>query len=223
MQTKQLVRFVNVAFVLLLFSSTVSPQYERPPVEHQVTIEKDKENPRLGTLKAPLKIENEVEFNVPLKPISVSPKTISFLGQEVTQTEKEEIENEVAALSYEVNTLAQVAQREAGGINDKKHKAAVMWCILNRADLYNCSIMDIITAPCQFAWNPDTAVTTEMVDLAKDVVTRWILEKRGYENIGRVLPKEYLYFTGDGQFNYFRKCYTIYEFWDWSLPSPYND
>ena len=41
-------------------------------------------------------------------------------------------------------------------------------------------------------------------------------------SVGRVLPKEYLYFTGDGVHNYFTTEWQGGQTWDWSLESPYE-
>ena len=58
--------------------------------------------------------------------------------------------------------------------------------------------------------------------MATDVVTRWLLEKEGFEEVGRVLPNDYLFFGGDGKQNWFRKKFKSNGvFWDWSLESPY--
>lgn len=43
------------------------------------------------------------------------------------------------------------------------------------------------------------------------------------DEVGRVLPREYLWFTGDGVRNYFRDAYTDGEYWDWGLESPYEE
>lgn len=46
--------------------------------------------------------------------------------------------------------------------------------------------------------------------------------KDGETDTGRVLPSDYLWFSGDGKHNYFRNAYKGGETWDWSLPSPYE-
>lgn len=113
---------------------------------------------------------------------------------------------------------------EAGGVYPLSHRAAVVWCILNRADATGNSISSIITAPHQFAWVPSQAYSQEQYDFVKDIFTRWLLEKEGFENVGRVLPEEYKWFHGDGYHNHFRNAYSgSYAIWDWSLPSPYDD
>lgn len=113
---------------------------------------------------------------------------------------------------------------EAGGVYPLSHRAAVVWCILNRVDATGSSISSIITAPHQFAWFPSKSYSQEQYDLVKDIFTRWLLEKEGFENVGRVLPKEYKWFHGDGYQNHFRNAYSGgYTIWDWSLPSPYSE
>lgn len=123
----------------------------------------------------------------------------------------------------ELTILAKVVYREARGIEDKAHQAAVIWCILNRVDagLGGDTITEVATYPNAFAWVPDTPVEQEFLMLAADVCERWNLEKAGQDDVGRVLPKEYLYFTGDGKLNHFTTEWKGTETWDWSLESPY--
>lgn len=123
----------------------------------------------------------------------------------------------------EIQALAKVVYREARGIPDKAHQAAVIWCILNRVDAgcWGDTIMDVVTYPNAFAYIEDTPVEQEFRMLAADVCERWNLEKAGQAEVGRVLPKEYLYFTGDGELNHFTIEWKGTEAWDWSLESPY--
>lgn len=128
------------------------------------------------------------------------------------------------ATQEEIETLAKIVYREARGIKEDSHKAAVVWCILNRVDdgYWGDNIVDVATYPNAFAWVPDTPVDEELVDLVVDVITRWNHEKEGLSDVGRTLPKEYLYFTGDGSYNRFTKEWKSTDYWDWSLPDPYN-
>lgn len=123
----------------------------------------------------------------------------------------------------ELQTMAKIVYREARGIPQKSHQAAVIWCILNRLDdgYWGDDIITVATYPNAFAWVPDTPVEEEFMDLAIDVVTRWNWEKQGLQDVGRTLPATYLYFTGDGVFNYFTEEWKGTEYWDWSLPDPY--
>ena len=81
----------------------------------------------------------------------------------------------------------------------------------------------MITAPNQFAGYKSThPVDPEIRDLVVDVLDRYSQEKAGIENVGRVLPKDYLYFRGNGKINLFSKIWKSNDIWDWSLGSPYD-
>ena len=127
----------------------------------------------------------------------------------------------------EVEMLAKTIWGEARGVESITEKAAVAWCILNRVDAkgYACGgdIEYVLTFPGQFVgYDEENPVTTECKKIAADVLTRWAAEKAGIEDVGRVLPKEYTYFTGDGERNYFTDEWKGGNTWDWSLPSPYE-
>lgn len=118
--------------------------------------------------------------------------------------------------------LANVTWGEARGCSVTE-QAAVMWCVLNRVDspLYPDSVGEVVTQRAQFnGYSDNNPITQEMIQLANSVLTYW------YEgdDSGRVLPKEYLYFTGDGKHNYFYTTWASNAIaWDWSLPSPYKE
>lgn len=109
----------------------------------------------------------------------------------------------------------------------KTEQAAVVWCILNRVDselpYMPDDIVSVVTQPKQFAgYADDKPVLEGLVEIAEDVMMRWKREKNGETDVGRVLPKEYLYFWGDKKHNYFRMELESFEYWDWSLESPYE-
>lgn len=104
-------------------------------------------------------------------------------------------------------------------------KAAVVWCILNRVDAGWGTIEEVVTAREQFhGYKPGHPVDDELYELTLDVLHRWQLEHDGAENVGRTLPKEYLYFVGraDGR-NHFKIEWRGRDCWDWSLGSPYEE
>ena len=125
----------------------------------------------------------------------------------------------------EAQYIAKVVWAEARGCS-RTEQAAVIWCILNRvdSDIRNMpdDIISVVTAPNQFAYRDSSPITDELYELAKDVISRWEREKNGETNVGRVLPKEYLWFHGDGTNNHFRDAFKGGNRWDWSLESPYN-
>lgn len=102
-------------------------------------------------------------------------------------------------------------------------KAAVMWVVLNRYDAgYEDSIVEVCAAKGQFVgYETDNPVWDELLELAYDVLDRWNAEKHGESNVGRVIPSDYFWFRGDGQYNWFRNEYRGREYWDWTLGDPY--
>lgn len=108
----------------------------------------------------------------------------------------------------------------------KMEQAAVAWCILNRVDSpeFPNTVYEVVTAPNQFGYFSSTPIRDDLYELALDVLNRWKFEHTGYMDIGRVLPKEYMYFWGDCiAHNYFRINETDQIYWDWSLPNPYEE
>lgn len=125
----------------------------------------------------------------------------------------------------EVEMLARVLWGEARGVPSDMEKAAVVWCVLNRVDAarWPDTVAGVVTEPSQFAgYSPDYPATEELKAIAADVLTRWERERREGGDVGRVLPAEYFFFTGDGERNYFRTEFTGGVFWDWTLPNPYS-
>ena len=122
--------------------------------------------------------------------------------------------------------LARLIYSEARGVESTMEKAAVVWCVLNRADDSGASIFKVITAPNQFAYSrnaPTKSGGEDYTVLARDVLSRWSMEKDGLTDVGRVLPREYMWFYGDGQQNRFRDRYEGGKRWDWSMGDPYGE
>lgn len=105
-------------------------------------------------------------------------------------------------------------------------QAAVAWCILNRvdSDKYPNTITDVITQPSQFTgYLKSNPVDPELLLLAEDVISRWEREQSGETDVGRVLPREYLYFFGHGGHNHFGTTWPVTREWDWSYEDPYTE
>lgn len=150
--------------------------------------------------------------------------------------------NGITVTYRELHMLGLTIYGEANG-QTKMEQAAVAWSILNRVDnadgvdyARGRSLTYVITfpgyAPGQIHgyWNTKGVECPDYyLELARDVVDRWALEHEGAENVGRVLPKEYTYWTGKKDkngvwHNYFRTAYKTNEpRWDWSLPNPYEE
>lgn len=132
-------------------------------------------------------------------------------------------------LKADKEALARMVWGEARGCSTTE-QAAVVWCALNRFDsgdpyYANCmTIYDIVTQPSQFAgYDPENPLDPDILAIVEDVLVRWMAEKVCVGDVGRVLPAEYLYFTGDGEHNYFRDQYDGGNTWRWTLDSPYEE
>ena len=126
----------------------------------------------------------------------------------------------------EVEALAKLIYGEAGIVPSTTEQAAVIWCVLNRVDdpRFPDTVLEVIEAPYQFSgYDPEYPVKEEFALLAADVLTRYRAERDGEENVGRVLPAEYCFFTGDGRRNHFTTEWKSTDCFGWTLESPYTD
>lgn len=125
-----------------------------------------------------------------------------------------------------VEAVAKTVWGEAQGCTTTE-QAAVVWCVLNRVDSpdFPDDPLSVVAQQGQFSgYSPDYPVDPELVALVEDVMARWTLEKSAVGSVGRVLPREYVFFVGDGLHNHFRESYEqTGETWDWGLPSPYKE
>ena len=119
-----------------------------------------------------------------------------------------EPEYEMYFTEADVIALAQMLYGEARGCTvDNQIKC--VWCVLNRVDdaRFPDTIIGVVSAPGQFhGYSPNFPVWDELKEVARDVLTRWSLEKQGV-TVERELPNTYLWFTGDGVQNHFREAY----------------
>jgi hypothetical protein len=126
----------------------------------------------------------------------------------------------------ETEMMARLIYGEAGGIAYDMERAAVAWCVLNRLDddRYPDTIAEVITQPHQFyGYDATNPLRDEDLALAKDVLNRYYTEKAGAVDAGRILPKEYICFTGEGSHNFFEIEWRSGIYWDWSASNPYED
>ena len=153
--------------------------------------------------------------------------------KEMDQTPVKDISSEVEVVesvientftNEEIDHITKTVWGEARGLS-KTHQAGVVWAVLNRCDdgRFGKGVIGVVTAPSQFAgYRSSNPVDPEIRDLVVDVLDRYSQEKAGIDNVGRVLPKEYLYFRGNGKVNLFSKKWNSDNVWDWSLESPYE-
>ena len=168
----------------------------------------------------PSMIEYKEESNLKPEEEATDQTPVKDINNEV---EIDKLINESIFTNEEINYIVKTVWGEARGLS-KTHQAGVVWTILNRCDdgRFGKDIIDVVTAPSQFAgYRSGNPVDPEIRDLVVDVLDRYSQEKSGIDNVGRVLPKEYLYFRGNGKVNLFSKKWNSNDVWNWSLESPY--
>lgn len=146
--------------------------------------------------------------------------------QQVTEQPKEETETAPLYTDREVELIAKTVYGEALVTQSDMEMAAVAWCILNRVDSpkYPDTIEEVVTQRRQFhGYSEEHPVIPRVENLVRDVLDRWYAEKNGDTDCGRVLPKDYIYFEGDGRHNHYSTEWLSNEFYDWSLPNPYKN
>ena len=108
-------------------------------------------------------------------------------------------------------------------------RAAIIWCVFNRMEASNKSISDMITPAIFPGYMEGNPVKDWAINIIRDVTIRYVLEMNGFENVGRVLPKEYLWYEQfEGHRDHaFKTTLKVSDpnciLWDWSLPSPYKE
>ena len=171
-------------------------------------------------------LENPTEFEGSMVLPIIKKERQEEKEQEKEQESEIDIPNIEKKYKDEIPYIARTVWGEARGCSETE-QAAVIWCILNRVDssirYMPDNIIDVVTQKHQFLGYVKTfPVTKKIRELVIDVLTRWEMEKAGVENVGRVLPPEYMWFHGDGRHNHFRDSYRGGNRWDWSLDSPYE-
>ncbi len=108
----------------------------------------------------------------------------------------------------DVIAMAQMLYGEARGCELTNQQQAV-WCVLNRVDdaRFPNTIIGVLSQPHQFrGYSSGFPVWDNLVEIARDVMTRWSMEKQGAE-VERELDESAVFFTGDGVRNWFRSVY----------------
>ena len=119
----------------------------------------------------------------------------------------------------EIDMVAKTVWGEARGCSDIQ-KEAVVWCVLNRVDdeRFPNSIADVITQPNEFfGYSESNPVDEDIRQLARKVMIVWATEEMmPAEGRERVLPREYVFFSGNGIENTFTTNWMGGVIWDWS-------
>lgn len=133
-------------------------------------------------------------------------KAVEIIVEEDPTFNTEDGEYQMYFTDSDVRMIAKTIYGEAGSSwISRENKAKVAWVILNRVDDPNfpSTIAGVVTAPNQFhGYISSYPVTDLCYEIAKDVLTRWSMEKQG-ANIYRELPRNINAFYGDGRQNHF--------------------
>lgn len=131
----------------------------------------------------------------------------------------------------EVIMLAKLIYGEARGVYSVTEQAGIVWTVLNRIDSpsHGSTISSVVLAPNQFYYVASSPTVDDygrdLKWLTEDVLTRYLREKNGETDVGRVLPVEYRFYSskGDGH-NGFAVSYGSYYSYisSFGLASPYE-
>ena len=217
-----------ICALIVFISFTCSSTYEKEKDIHLMPI-REAEKP----VEYEDPVSTVIDISEHIVDIDALENQTEFEGSMVLPKEEKEQELEIDIPNIEkkykdeIPYIARTVWGEARGCSETE-QAAIIWCILNRVDssirYMPDNIIDVVTQKHQFLGYVETfPVTEEIRKLVIDVLTRWEMEKAGVENVGRVLPPEYMWFHGDGRHNHFRDSYRGGNRWDWSLDSPYEN
>ena len=122
--------------------------------------------------------------------------------------------------------LARLITDYAGSYTDKNVRAAVAWTVLNSFDSWQGqkSFEDVVK---DFGYDKKTSFKDKSGNdnraIARDVLIRWLAEKCGYTDVGRVIPANYTFLYTENDICHFR-CHGLKDKtdeWNFSFTSPY--
>lgn len=164
----------------------------------------------------------EYEYQPPYVEVVQTEQTEQTASTTVTYDER----GYTAVVSpQEINMIAYLVDKEIGG-GTRIEKQAVVWCVLNRVDKgraggFRDTVYGVLTQSGQFRSYYGTG-SNESYNIVCDCLTLWQMEKQsGYPVDGRVLPREFCWYHGDGRHNHFRNAYSGGSYWDWSWTGGY--
>lgn len=222
-----------ISIIIFICCGSIGVSCTFPPIENDII-----ENPAINTPIITDSIIEETIEEIPLENIIIieEPK-FGKLEIKSTKVEEPEVEepqepSETISVTDENREqialmIARVMYRESRGIKSETEMACVAWTILNRVDAGYGNIYRVITMPYQFAYDEYAPTVSDygydLVTIAKDILLRWEREHAGEIEVGRVLPKDYLWYNGYSGHNWFRNVYDdLSNPWNYSLPSPYE-
>ena len=139
--------------------------------------------------------------------IAPVPPETSVYTPNTYPSQQDELNTAMEAIPDElVAEAALLAWGEYSG-SDYAQRTAPIWCACNRADAWGMTLEDVMHSDAFHGLLTEREVPEEWYELARETLARWELEKAGYIDVGRTLPSEYLYFSGNGEYNTYRTEY----------------
>ena len=201
------------------FESTIGKDAQLMKDIDAVSVEKIKMRPATAQeIDAVNKYVNKEAKEVVIKYEPVEPYEYILLPEDLYDFED---------LEHQIGIMAQTIYGEARDMSTYE-MSLVAWCICNRVDdpHFPSTIEEVIKQKGQFhGYSADKPIEKRCYEVAKDVIIRWNMESQIIGNVGRTLPKEYLYFYGkDGHNKYRVKNDDPNGRWDFTdiLPNPYE-
>lgn len=108
---------------------------------------------------------------------------------------------------FDAETIARAVWGEARGCSRDEQKL-VVWCICNRADVYDMSLYDVVTAKNQFTgYSRKHPVDEDILEVVYEVLEDWERGERALVLEPYATDSMYLYFNGRDGHNWFRYEY----------------
>lgn len=150
---------------------------------------------------------SQVSYEALCEPVTpVAPQTYRD-GLNILKSQQDALNTAMEAIPDElVAEAALLAWGEYSG-SDYAQRTAPIWCACNRADAWGLALEEVMHSDAFHGLLTEREVPAEWYDLARETLARWELEKAGYIDVGRTLPSEYLYFSGNGVVNVYRTEY----------------
>ena len=141
-------------------------------------------------------------------PTATAEETAELEQPEAPEPSEATVYYEMYFTEDDVAEVAKMLWGEARGCT-RDNQIKCVWVVLNRVDdeRFPGTIQEVLGQPNQFhGYDPSYPVTSELYDVAFDVLTRWSYEKQGIP-VRRELASSFLWFTGNGRENIFREVY----------------
>lgn len=150
---------------------------------------------------------SQVSYEALCEPVTpVTPQTYRD-GLHAPKSQENVLNTAMEAIPDElVAEAALLAWGEYSG-SDYAQRTAPIWCACNRADAWGLTLDEVMHSDAFHGLLTEREVPAEWYNLARETLARWELEHMGYIDVGRTLPSEYLYFSGNGEFNTYRTEY----------------